>query len=154
VVGLTAPFTLCGAPAEEALETTGLLKRSDGRTAGWIGEGASAALLVAMWPAWWCALLLTAALGLSGLFTCFCTSPNRTIVSASFCFAQSASSLLRRSSCNRSITNGCWVSSLSGVVREPRKYEVGREAWLLCTDSGKPSLLQRLGLGPAMPVFG
>jgi hypothetical protein len=99
-------------------------------------------------------LLPTAALGLSGLFTCFCTSPSRTIVSASFCFAQSASSLLRRSSCNKSITKGCWVNSLSGAVREPRKYEEGSEAWLLCTDPGNPSLLQRVTLGPAMPVVG
>jgi hypothetical protein len=99
-------------------------------------------------------LLPTAALGLSGLFTCFCTSPKRTIVSASFCFAQSASSLLRRSSCNRSITNGCWVNSLSGVVREPRRYEVGSEAWLLCTDPRNPSLLQRVTLGPAIPAGG
>jgi hypothetical protein len=50
MVGLTVLSILCGTAAVEALETTGLLKRSAGRTVGWMGEGASAALLVVVWP--------------------------------------------------------------------------------------------------------
>jgi hypothetical protein len=52
VGGLTALPILCGAAAVEALDTIGLLKRSAGRTVGWIGEGASAALVFVVWPLW------------------------------------------------------------------------------------------------------